>query len=303
MRLPDFLIIGAQKCGTTWLADQLGRLPGVFMAPTEIHFFDKAENWGRIEWYARHFEFAGRDQLVGEKTPDYLWAMGEGAEGHLPDVHHNLHRTLPEARLIIVLRNPVERALSALTHLIRTRRVAPWHGVDELLVGRKHHLIRGHGLISKGFYFRQLAAYGTLFRKDQMLVLVFEEDVVNQPKVGLRRSCEFLSLPVSQPALLGGAEQNASRRSRLRLLADFCFPPGRPMSRLFDRVAPAWKPVPSDDTIAELYDTYAAENERLFQWLGRPMPAAWLRPPSSAATSSADVFTSRRVRLVERTGR
>ena len=145
MRLPDFLIIGAQKSGTTWLADQLSFHPGIFMVPDEIHYFDKAQNFCRgLQWYSHHFENAGPTQLAGEKTPDYLWANGDGTEGHLADVHQKLYQTLPAARLIVVLRNPVERALSALTHLVRTRRIAPPLNVDELLLGTKHHRIRGH---------------------------------------------------------------------------------------------------------------------------------------------------------------
>lgn len=276
MRLPDFLIIGAQKSGTTWLADQLSLHPGIFMAPDEIHYFDKAQNFARgLSWYSKHFESAGDGQLASEKTPDYLWANGDGAEGHLPDVHLKLYQTLPAARLIVVLRNPVERALSALTHLVRTRRIAPTQNVDELLLGKKHTRIRGHGVISKGLYYRQLAAYARLFNRSQMLVLIFEEDIARAPERGLSQVCRFLGIAPIAPHTSQAVHQNASRRSLLRLLADFYFPPARPLSKVIDRIAPAWKPVPSGRTMDELYQTYAAENEKLFQWLGRPMPRSW----------------------------
>lgn len=276
MRLPDFLIIGAQKSGTTWLADQLSLHPGIFMAPDEIHFFDKAQNFARgISWYSNHFQRAAAGQLAGEKTPDYLWANGDGAEGHLPDVHQKLYQTLPSARLIVVLRNPVERALSALTHLVRTRRIAPPLDVDELLLGKKHHRIRGHGVISKGFYYRQLAAYTRLFNRSQLLVLIFEEDIARAPEFGLSQACRFLGVPSMAPHTSQAVHQNASRRSLPRLWADFFFPPARPVSKLIDRIAPAWKPTPGSRTMDELYQTYAAENEKLFRWLGRPMPRSW----------------------------
>ena len=276
MRLPDFLIIGAQKSGTTWLADQLSLHPRVYMAPDEIHYFDKAQNFARGQsWYASHFAKAGPTQLIAEKTPDYLWANGDGAEGHLPDVHLKLYQTLPSARLIVVLRNPVERALSALTHLVRTRRIAPPHNVDELLLGKKHARIRGHGVISKGFYYRQLAAYVRLFNRSQMLILIFEEDIARAPESGLSQVCRFLGISPIAPQISEAVHQNASRRSLPRLLADFYLPPVRPVSKVLDRIAPAWKPVPSSRTMDELYQTYAAENEKLFQWLGRPMPRSW----------------------------
>jgi hypothetical protein len=276
MRLPDFLIIGAQKSGTTWLADQLSLHPGIFMVPDEIHFFDKEQNFSRgLQWYSQHFNLAGPGQLAAEKTPDYLWANGDGAEGHLPDVHVKLYQAVPTARLLVVVRNPVERALSALTHLVRTRRIAPPYKVDELLLGRKHHRIRGHGVISKGFYYRQITAYARLFNRAQIKVLVFEEDIASTPKEGLKQACAFLGIPPMQPHDSAAVHQNASRRSLPRLLADFYFPPVRPVSRLIDTVLPAWKPEPSSRTMDELYQTYGAENEKLFRWLGRPMPVSW----------------------------
>jgi hypothetical protein len=278
MRLPDFLIIGAQKSGTTWLADQLSLHPRIYMAPDEIHFFDKAQNFCRgLGWYSSHFAPATPGQLVGEKTPDYLWANGDGAEGHLSDVHIRLYQALPAARLVVVLRNPVERALSALAHLVRTRRIAPPSNVDELLLGRKHNRIRGHGVISKGFYYRQIKAYARLFNPDQMLVLIFEEDIAGAPETGLRRTAEFLGIAPMAPRISEAVHQNASRRSLPRLLADFYFPPGRPVSKVIDRIAPAWKPRPNGRTLDELYQTFAGENDKLFQWLGRPVPRSWSR--------------------------
>ena len=287
MPLPDFLIIGAQKSGTSWLANQLGRNPRVFMPRDEIHYFDKAHNFSRgLEWYESHFAAAESGQLIGEKTPDYLWANGDGAEGHLPDVHRRLHKTLPQARLIIVLRNPVVRALSALTHLIRTRRVAPSHRVDDLLLGKKHQLIRGHGVVAKGFYYRQLRAYAELFDRRQFLILIFEEDIADQPGEGLRRCGDFLGIDPNVVVPSEREGRNASRRSRLRLLIDFYFPPARPLSRVLDHLAPAWKPNPSARTVDELYSTYAAENEKLFNWLERPIPASWGKEASYRAGSA-----------------
>ena len=133
MALPDFLIIGAQKCGTTWLADQLGRHPRSSWPPRRFTSSTRqtisTEEWAGTK--KEHFT-GGQGRLIG-KTPDYLWTGSEGAEGHVADAHRRLHGVLPEAKLIIVVRNPVDRAMSALTHLIRTRRVSPLHAVDALL--------------------------------------------------------------------------------------------------------------------------------------------------------------------------
>ncbi|MEO8201894.1 MAG: sulfotransferase domain-containing protein [Gemmatimonadota bacterium] len=285
MALPDFLIIGAQKSGTTWLADQLARHPLVYMAPREIHFFDKEHNWNRGQpWYETHFaEAEGR--LIGEKTPDYLWTGVEGAEGHMPDAHRHLYATVPNARLIVVLRNPVDRAISALTHLIRTRRVPPVHAMDALLMGDKQKLIQGHGIVEKGYYHRQLVAYAELFRPSQLLVLIFETDIAVRPADGMEKIWSFLGLP---PALIHrstGAERNSSRRSRLRLLSDYYLPFLRPVSRIFDRMGPPWKPALSSSDITMLYQLYEEENRLLFEFLNQPVPEAWLRPDLRASDS------------------
>ena len=279
MPLPDFLIIGAQKSGTTWLADQLGRNPAVFIAPEEIHYFDKSYNVVRgLGWYGQHFRGARDGQQVGEKTPDYLWANGEGSEGHLPDVHRRLHEALPGARLIVVLRNPVERAISALSHVIRTRRIAPVHRVDDLLVGRQREMLRGYGVIEKGFYYRQLSAYLELYDAAQLLVLVFEEDVSRDPAAGLRRAGTFLGLGPIFPSGPQGAKRNASRRSKLRLMVDYYVPPLRPVSRILDQLGTAWRPRASERVLQKLYELYREENDALFTWMGRPVPQSWKHP-------------------------
>ena len=68
---PDFIIIGAQKSGTTWLVDMLRDHEGVFIPRDEVHFFNGHFDKG-IDWYASHFNEASKNQCIGEKTPDYL---------------------------------------------------------------------------------------------------------------------------------------------------------------------------------------------------------------------------------------
>lgn len=287
MALPDFLIIGAQKCGTTWLADQLGRHPEVFMAAEEIHFFDKANNFDRgVGWYEEHFT-GGQGRLIGEKTPDYLWTGSEGAEGHVADAHRRLHGVLPEAKLIIVVRNPVDRAMSALTHLIRTRRVSPLHSVDALLLGDKQRLIHGHGVLEKGMYHRQLHSYAELFPPEQMLILIFEEDIAERPAEGMRKVLDFLGLEPAVGDRSNGAERNASRRSRIRLISDYYFPPLRPISGLLDRFSSPWKPALNPISQHALYQLYEEDTRLLFRWLNRAVPDSWLEPDRRRKISNA----------------
>ncbi len=111
-QLPDFIIIGAQKGGTTSLQHTLGAHPDVYMASgesgqhKEIHYFNDRKNWHKgIDWYSSLF--CNPDKLQGEKTPNYL-----------PDrqAHARMAQVVPNAKLILSLRNPVKRAYSAWNH-------------------------------------------------------------------------------------------------------------------------------------------------------------------------------------------
>lgn len=102
-RLPDWLIVGAPKAGTTSLAAWLRSHPQVFVpAEKEVGFFDT--HWDRgVDWYARAFAEAEPDQVVGEATPLYLYL------DHAVD---RIARTVPSARLVVALREPAARAWS-----------------------------------------------------------------------------------------------------------------------------------------------------------------------------------------------
>ena len=274
--LPNFLIIGAQKSGTTWLAEQLRQHPEVFMPAAEIHFFDKAYHYRQgPRWYEQHFSAANNHKAVGEKTPDYLWANGQGVEGHLPEVHHHIHRLLPHVRLIVVLRNPVSRALSAINHLMRTGRLAPRYHADDLLGGAYQHLIAGHGVLEYGLYYDQLQAYLSLFDGDQLLVLIFEEDVVENPVHGLRKVCHFLHIDPDCPFVAQAEKKNASRHSRQRLYVNYYVPLLRPFTRPLDTLFAAHVVKIQPATVEKLYTYYAMPNQQLFAFLQREMPLSW----------------------------
>ena len=275
-RLPDFLIIGAQKCGTTWLAAMLRQHPAVYMPDREVHFFDKAGNYNKgIEWYASHFELAESRKCVGEKTPDYFWADGLGGEGHMPDVHRHIWTHLPHAKLIVTLKNPVDRAVSAVKHLIRTRRISPLHRMDDLLAGKKTNLLEGFGVFEVGRFFTLLTAYLDLFRRDQILVLFFEEDIVLRPHDGLKKVCRFLEIDDS--FRFSGVEQRVNRfdACRLHLIARYYFPVLSPLTSVLARFLPESDFLPSEPVVRELYGRYREENRMLFDLLDRESPVSW----------------------------
>jgi hypothetical protein len=100
---PDFLIIGAPKCGTTWLNRRLTLHPGIFMPDDEVHFFSRYFDRG-WSWYSDHFQGAQAGDRIGENSNSYL--TDEIALSRIVS-------DLPDARFICLLRNPVDRAYSS----------------------------------------------------------------------------------------------------------------------------------------------------------------------------------------------
>ena len=105
------MIIGAHKGGTVWLTDCLREHPHVYMSPDvhEIFFFDRYFDRG-VEWYAHYFRDYGGQQRIGETTSTYL------ADPLAP---LRLRQVLPQATVIVSLRNPLDRAWSQYLHLWR----------------------------------------------------------------------------------------------------------------------------------------------------------------------------------------
>ena len=270
MTLPNFLIIGAQKAGSSWLAEMLGQHPGIYVYPNEIHFFDKGFNWRKGRgWYENHFAETNGEKLIGEKTPDYLWANGQGTEDHLPTVHENLHQVVPDAKLIVILRNPVDRAISAANHIIRSGRVSPLHSLDELLVGTKKELLKPHGVIEYGYYWQQLKAYYELFEANQILILVYEEDLINQPEIGLKKVCSFLDVDTSFHFHEISKTVNEGQGTMFGLLFSYYFPPLRKCFRCLDKFFKPFKGKVEKETKEKLRSLYLKENDKLFEALGR----------------------------------
>ncbi len=275
MNLPNFLLIGAQKSGTTTLARILGEHPDVFMAEREIHFFDKSHNQGKgLEWYSSHFHAACHEKAIEEKTPDYLWVNGTGAENHLPDVHKHIASVLPTAKIIVILRNPVNRAVSAANHVIRTGRVSPLLDINELLISKKRHLFDPHGVIDKGMYFKQLKSYLDLFSRDQILILIFEEDIVKNLDGCLRKVFHFLEVDPSFIYKKSEKQFNRFNASKAAMILRYYFPFIRGVPRYCDRYLPRSKFYPTSETINILKKIYKEENENLFELL-QYRPPSW----------------------------
>ncbi|MEJ7753798.1 MAG: sulfotransferase [Candidatus Limnocylindrales bacterium] len=174
---PDFVGVGAQKAGTTWWFRLIEAHPGVYQSPDqrpELHFFDRFhEGWltpADIERYHRHFP-RPPGMITGEKTPEYL------ADHWVPRM---LREAAPDCRIIVLLRDPIERYRSAHAH----------DDQRESLSGRRAE----NDMFQRGFYARQLERLHGSFAPERVLVLQYERCVA-EPAAQLARTYQFLDLP------------------------------------------------------------------------------------------------------------
>lgn len=167
--LPTFIIIGAQKSATRWLRMNLGAHPDIYTAAGEIGFFSSKERFARgLDWYRDQFPDWDEEPIVGEATPAYLmWRQRPEATAA------RMHETLGGIQLIAILRNPVDRASSALLHHVQNGRIAPDTKLVEYVVEVPPERDR-LGLISGGWYAASLRPYRERFG-DGVLVLLHDD--------------------------------------------------------------------------------------------------------------------------------
>lgn len=279
-RLPDFVVIGAQKCGTTWLARNLRQHPDVFMPRREVRYFDRERHFRLgTDWYADWFAEADGARMVGEKGADYLWVSQRRVGDHLPDIPRRMHRLLPDARLIAILRDPVDRAISSARHYLRLGKVPPRFTIDSLLVGRHRAVGERLGLIQRGQYLPALQAYLRHYDRSRLLVLIYEEDVAGDPHAALERVCRFVGVDPSFTFPDAERPIAATRWSRPAMWVRRYLPATvhRSLPRLLEERLAGDPPEPHPETLRRLAALYRPHNERLYAFLGR-VPDGWPPP-------------------------
>jgi sulfotransferase family protein len=190
--LPDFLVIGGKKCGTTFLYHLLGRHPHVELAASkELHYFDALHEQEDTEWYRRCFPTPkwkdGHRTKTGEATP-YM------ANRRVPE---RVARVVPQVRLIALLRNPVDRAYSDYQQVVSKGR-EPRSFEEAIGLEGANSLDYGSEYLSRSVYVDQLLRWSEFFSKEQMLVLK-SEDFFEDPVEILNQVLDFLDLPEWEP--------------------------------------------------------------------------------------------------------
>ena len=186
MTLPNALIGGAPKCGTTSLAAALAGHPDIFIPyRKELSFFNADSNYERgLDWYGRFFREGSEKPIRLEATPDYL-ASEESCRRIWGD--------LPSCRLIFLVRDPVARAHSHYWFRVRSGRESRAF-VEALRDEQRSPDDPDCYLIRHGQYAEQLRRYFDAFQREKILVVRFSE-LTRRPQASLQHVHEFLGVP------------------------------------------------------------------------------------------------------------
>jgi hypothetical protein len=213
--LPDFLIIGAQKSASTFLQDQIAQHPSVeILAGESRHFEDPEYLHGGVEALPGLFRSLDPQIVRGIKRPDYLGR---------PEIPARLAYHIPDARIFVVLRDPVSRAVSAYYHYVRHGFVPllPLNDVfDQLLAGQLvDDYPRASEILSYGLYGAHLSRYLQHFPAEQFMLLP-QDRLIREPAESMRRAFDFIGV---DPTFVTQQIQTVSNRGayhplRLRIL-------------------------------------------------------------------------------------
>ena len=273
--LPDFLIIGAQRSGSSTLYQHIGRHPCVGRAfRKEIHFFDRQYQRG-LAWYRG--QFPTRIQrwvqrqirgafVTGESSPSYL---------SLPHVPARVAAALPAVKLIAIVRDPIDRALSAYQRRVRTReehrnfaeavaaeRRRSWAEVAQELAAMDDPRLRRlpDAYVARGLYADQLAMWLEHFPREQLLI-VSAEQMFADPLPVLNRVYAFLGISII-PATARSMQEWVRTKYSYGRYADM-----------------------DEGLRRELAEYYRPHNERLYALAGENL--GWERPAESGRVASS----------------
>lgn len=211
MKQPNFLCVGAAKSGTTTLAEILRQNPNIYLPEyKEVHFFDNNEHYKNgLKWYYKEFEKASKKhKLIGEMTPSYLY---------MDYVPQRIAESLPDIKIIIILRNPVDRAYSQFKMNLRREfeNQTFLNALDDesIRINKDYKNKILYSYIDRGYYSKQITNYLKYFNKDQIFICLFEDFMKNQVET-LKNIESFLDVESFQYDL--SIHKNKESKSRVK---------------------------------------------------------------------------------------
>ncbi|MEO8107017.1 MAG: sulfotransferase [Actinomycetes bacterium] len=267
MPLPTFVIVGAQKSGTTTLHDLLGQHPHVWVSdPKELHYFDKYHARG-IDWYAEQFRPGRMEVAWGESTPFYLYK---------DRARQSMAEALESTVFIAILREPVSRAYSQYW-FARSKNVEQLSTFAEAIAAEPDRLAaKGDGqpakgsYLDRGRYYRQLVDLEERVGRHRLMVHL-AEDLRAEPKRVLQDTCRFVGVTSDFVEQIEIRERNTFADRTVNSekgLAD------ADLLRRSKTVPADAYPAIDPSLQAELRARFREDNERLADWLGRDL-SAW----------------------------
>jgi len=189
----DFIVVGAEKCGTTWLSEMLRQHPQVFIPEQkELHYFNRKfgefpeldnHNFNKpVEWYLEFFAAAKPNQIKGEICPAYLWDDQAAARIKSFD---------PKLKLFMLLRNPIERTYSAYRFYVQRGTVQ----LDFMNAFHRHKAL----LADRSSYAMQVQRYLDLFSRENIHIFLYD-DLRRNAKAFLRQLEQTLDIDEFYPA-------------------------------------------------------------------------------------------------------
>jgi hypothetical protein len=268
----DFLIVGAQKSGSTSLRAFLGEQEkDIFILNRELHFWNRKgqyQDGAGLSAYLENFAEAKPNQIKGEKSPSYLVSQ---------EAPERIHKHFPEVKIIAILRNPIDRAYSAYWHGRRVGAIETSTTFGEAVRNYKVNQGKPYGdLVTAGFYSEQIARYLNFFPLKQLHVISFES-TLTQSGDELHGVLKFLlpnSAIANQESQLAFPKRNVARASRFPKLNEAIFKSKllsySTKSRISKKSLVDLKvPEMLEDDRKFLQDIYAGENQALQSILGK----------------------------------
>ncbi len=271
--MPDFVIIGAMKCATSTLHDQLDLQAGISMSdPKEPNFFSDGPNFAKgMGWYRSLFASMPADDLKGESSTHLTKYPVH------PDAAERLHEALPNAKLIYVMRDPIDRIVSHYIHEWSQRTINV--GINDA--------VRGHDrLIAYSSYAMQIGKYMRLYDRSQILPVFFER-LMDDPQREFERICAHIgydsdSVWETEQKAQNTSHQRQRRHPALNAVLNIglvqvarrtLMPEG-----LRNTIKSRWmmkdRPKLNADAMVYLYEQLEPEMKRLSDLLGRPISCA-----------------------------
>ncbi|MBU3728531.1 MAG: sulfotransferase domain-containing protein [Phycisphaerales bacterium] len=251
----DFLGIGAQKCGTSWLHRQMSRHPQVtFPKGKEYHYWDTGEHPDADMWVSslqpsRRTTPDGRRVVTGEITPAYAILPTERIRA--------IRERCPDIRIFISLRNPVERAWSAALMAVVRSEMTPIEASDQWFLDH----FRSFASMARGDYASCLERWWSEFPRDQLLV-IFSDDIAARPADVLQSLATHLGID--------GADFASLPESTIRELV---------RTKIRPSVAASGTPALRPTLVGPLLEMYAEPIDRLQRLIDRDV-SHWRLPPA-----------------------